>query len=494
MDDLLRPDLWDLIRPVLRPAQTAAENYLAANGYVEKFDARTYHESSAGWPLVTSERFFADGPPKWSSLFSLEPGKFSKILIADIPEFATALDGVLNLSRKDEGFRRAFSPLLWDDPKRQDWDTSITFLGLVGEILGRADALNLQSDEELLNLYRQVERGRFAEVLDGDVMVPLVLTGFDASEPVHLVDDYWLEPITEEVHRARALGVHDDVSQHIAAAATHAVVRRGARLINPHGSQGDSLGRFDVSDVVALTRHVMEAIHIATEQKAGYAQVLIRGESWVSWRGWHADLPHVYRAATVVGYPLSFDGGWNRPMKRISNTELDEVRLLVQSLGTSPKNVQLAARRCLRTTFRGDVEDEILDATIGIEALLSGEKDELTHRMSLRAAVALSDTFRSDAVYALMKQVYNQRSQIVHGTTPKNSLVRFEGTEFAANHMGVYLLRYLLKSRLLADEGWTPSSLDALIIERLGVPSDSALEGADDSSADSQSNEGGSAG
>jgi hypothetical protein len=130
--------------------------------------------------------------------------------------------------------------------------------------------------------------------------------------------------------------------------------------------------------------------------------------------------------------------------------------------------VQIAARRCFRSTFRADIEDEILDATIGIEALLSHGRDELTHRMSQRAAAALAGKFRSDAIYEILKQVYTQRSQIVHGSTPKNSKVRFGDSEYWTNHMGVFLLRELLRSHLLADEPWTPTSLDALIIERLG--------------------------
>ena len=167
-------------------------------------------------------------------------------------------------------------------------------------------------------------------------------------------------------------------------------------------------------------------------------------------------------------YPDDFERGWLKMKAPIPDADLAEIVRAVGALLDSPKNVQLASRRCLRAMYRNDIEDEILDATIGIEALLSQGRDELTHRMSLRAAAALANDYRSDAIYNLIKQVYGQRSQIVHGSTPKNSVVKFEDTEFGANHIGIFLLRQLLKSRLLAEEPWTAESLDALIIRRLG--------------------------
>lgn len=160
-------------------------------------------------------------------------------------------------------------------------------------------------------------------------------------------------------------------------------------------------------------------------------------------------------------------------MEPISNDDLGTIRTVLAALLNAPKNVQLASRRCLRTTFRDDIEDEILDATIGIEALLSHGRDELTHRMSLRAAAALAKDYRSDAIYNLVKQVYSQRSQIVHGGTPKNTKVKFEDGEFWTHHIGVLLLRELLRHYLTADVPWTAESLDALILERLGHTEDS---------------------
>lgn len=485
MSDLLRPDLWALVRPALAPARAAGLEYIASGRFYEKTDSRKYRESATGWPMVRAETFsmFTDGPPRWGSLFSLKAGELSKIVVDDIPELAAAVAGACDIASRDQEFAERLGHLgLTDDAERRDFDISWSIISIIGQILGRAEALGLESEHELEDLYRQVERGHFAGHLDGDIMVPLVLTNFEVEESFHLADEYWLEPMSEAVHRARAL--HDDyrdVSPLIAGAATHAVIRRDVSFVNPAGPLNVSGSPYDSSDTLAFVHHVLEAIHIVTGKKSGYAQVLVASDAWVSWRGWSGELPHLWNASTMQGYPDDFQNGWNREKEPISNAELGDIRTVLVALTASPKNVQLAARRCLRTTFRSDIEDEILDATIGIEALLSQDRDELTHRMSLRAAAVLADTYRPDAIYNIVKQVYGQRSQIVHGGTPKNSMVRFEKTEFWAHHMAVFLLRALLESYLSGNR-WTPASLDALIVQRLGRADEASRADSDPSS------------
>lgn len=55
----------------------------------------------------------------------------------------------------------------------------------------------------------------------------------------------------------------------------------------------------------------------------------------------------------------------------------------------------------------------------------------------------------------------------MHGTVPKNSLVKLGDQAFPANDIAVLLLRLLLRNYLLADEPWTPDSLDQLILGRM---------------------------
>lgn len=470
----IKPELWHIINSTLAEARAAGRAYLESGRYIDQVDAREYRENDQGWPLILADRTFAKGPPNWRSMFSVEPGKLARVLVDDVPALKQATQAALELATEDADVAAGLSYLygLADDRDRKVFYFKTDFLDIVGDILGRAEALGIgdQDEEALLELYLQVERGRFATELTGDIFIPLVLTAFDTTEPVQLLDGLWLQPMSEELQRARALQwmQSDAVSPHIAAAATHALVLRDRTFPNTMWPPEFKRGAERAPVPLETVDRVLETIHIVTGEKTGYAQVVVQSDAWASWQGWIGDLPHVWRAASIKAYPDDFDGGWLRPKEPISESDVAEIAVAVKTLAASPRNVLLAARRCFRSTFRSDIEDEIIDATIGIEALLSAERDELTHRMSQRAAAVLAGEFRTDAIYGILKQVYAQRSQIVHGSTPKNSKVRVADSEFWTNHIGVFLLRRLLRNYLLADDPWTPASLDALIIERLG--------------------------
>lgn len=474
---LLRPDFWEILRPALQPARAAGLAYLDSPRYASVTDERKYDESNEGWPLVVTSDIFAKGPPDWRQMFSTKPGRFAQVVVEDVPELAASMRAAIELAEDDHEFGQRLSYLHepGDAERRRFAELEFTFI--VGDILGRAEALGIEDEEGLRDLYRQIERGRFSDELEGDVLVPLVLTTFEAEQPVHLMDTFWLEPLSEEMHRARALSRSESaVSPLIAAAATHAVVQRDAKFPNVMYPPSFRRGQEPVPVPLETVHRVLECIHIVTGKKSGYAQVAVRSDRWVSWSGWVGDLPHVWRAAAIRAYPDDFEFGWLQPKEPISDAELTEIAAATKTLSASPKNVKLAARRCYRSTFRADIEDEILDATIGIEALLSADRDELTHRMSQRAAAALADEFRAEAIYDILKQLYGQRSTIVHGATPKNSIVQVGDSQMGTNHIGVFLLRVLLRNYLNAEKPWTPTSLDAMILRRIGREEDEAQE------------------
>lgn len=90
--------------------------------------------------------------------------------------------------------------------------------------------------------------------------------------------------------------------------------------------------------------------------------------------------------------------------------------------------------------------------------------------MSQRAAAALAEEYPPGNIYALLKQVYGQRSTIVHGNTPKSSTIKLGDRTFPASHVAILLLRLLLRSYLLSENPWTPESLDELVLERMERP------------------------
>ncbi|WP_272027919.1 HEPN domain-containing protein [Kocuria rosea] len=473
----IRPELWELVKSTLAPAREAGRAYIDSGRYVPKVELLKYKENDQGWPQVVKSRILSnnDGPPDWTRLFSQKAGALSYVLIDTVPELARAIQQVVELCKVDQTLGVGLS-FLWqeldDKPERQNLYVEIGFRQIVENILARAEALDIEDEDDLLDLYLQIERGRFSSTLSGDVIVPLVLTDLEVTESVQLVDDLWLEQLDEPMQRARAMDWQfpDQVSPWVAAAATHAIVKRNATFENtawpPNLRNGERRPPVPLDD---FDRFV-ECLQIVTGIKSGYAQILVRPRGWVE-DGWQHDLPPLWQAQTLRAYPEDMNKhGWLRRKKPISSAEVGEAVTMLPRLQQSPKNVRLAARRCRRTAFRHDLEDEIIDATIGIEALLGKDRDELTHRMSQRAAVALTGEYPPNAVYTLLKQVYGQRSMIVHGKTPKNPTVKLGDHTFQANHMAILLLRLLLRNYLLSEEPWTPDSLDELILKRMERP------------------------
>nr|WP_243732003.1 hypothetical protein [Nocardioides ochotonae] len=129
MEGLNRPDLWEILELALEPAREAGRAYVASGKYMEKEDARKYHESATGWPLVTADRIFADGGPKWSTLFSTKPGQFSKVLVADVPELKSAV--AWPVAGTNAGSSTSMSTEAYTGPRpRQSQTSSSTILGV----------------------------------------------------------------------------------------------------------------------------------------------------------------------------------------------------------------------------------------------------------------------------------------------------------------------------------------------------------------------------
>jgi hypothetical protein len=472
---LLRPDLWDLLLPAIKTARQAGREFVGTGRYVPRQSVTKYKENDSGWPQVTKDASWTgtkDGPVDWSELFGLSEGLFTHILVADVPELAKAVREISRRALDDDELMRGVSVLapLMDSEGRREQVEFETARRLIGTILNRADALGSETDDELRLIYRQIERTGFAKELTGDVIVPLVAVSFDANEPIQVDGNIWIERMTEADHRARAMLwlQQGNVSPYVAAGATHAVVLRDVRFSNRvHSLVTERELPPELSVDIAQT--VAEAVHIVAEKTTGYAQVLVRPHDWA--HSWMQDLPSLWSAWSGRVYPEGLnDRTWEKEMNPIPASETDEIVRITRALKAAPKNVQLAARRCRQTTFRNDAEDMVLDAAIGLEALVGKEPDALTHRMAQRAAIALADSIPPDNTYSLLKQFYGIRSKIAHGETPKRWKVKLGDREFNAVETGMLFLRMLLQNRLLADEPWDATSLDARMLEKFERP------------------------
>jgi len=424
-----------------------------------EFSANKY-----GWPSVIRSQILLDTPHPvdWSSVVSVNQDRLGSPTISAVPQLA---DLAAFIRMDDELAKRLTLPGIETSDLRERWLDHDT-LELVGDIVGRSVGLGADTDAELLAIYLERERAIFNAKLSVDVVVPILLTQFD-TEHFAISKDVRIERMDEATNASRAPHLHSTVNPFLQAAATHAVVLSGLEIANPgpgprsatRGSQIDSR----IADVA------FQAIEIASSTPVGYAQILLRPIGWSD--GWTHDLPPIETVNTVRRYPPAFDEqGWNTAGRSIALSGLTTLPKIFENLSRALPRVELAARRLFQSDLRVDEDDILIDACIGIEALLGEGRDELTHRMSLRAAAALSTGSASAdprAIYDLTKKVYAERSTVVHGGIRKKQTIRLGDQEFSTPRSAWVLLRYLLLSALEADEPWTPAGLDGRLFDSL---------------------------
>ncbi len=85
-----------------------------------------------------------------------------------------------------------------------------------------------------------------------------------------------------------------------------------------------------------------------------------------------------------------------------------------------PDPVNVALRRFNFSVERSQVEDKMIDLMIAFEALLLNEEGSPTHKLALRFAKLLGNTFEERmTLYKEMKGFYKIRSKIVHGESTR---------------------------------------------------------------------------
>jgi len=480
---LLRPDLWELLLPAIKAARQAGRDFAAGNSFVPRQPLVAYWQNDAGWPQVTKDTpglGVKSDLIDWSELFDVNDNRFTRVLVANVPSLAEALQEISRRALEDPELLLGVSilaPLMTgrDEAEVRGQAEFEIARRLVGTILNRADALGAETDDELRAIYQQLEPARFAKELSGDIVVPLVAVSFESNDPVQIDGDVWIERLTEADHRVRALNwlQQDGVSPWVAAGATHAVVVRGVTIPNTLRFLNEHIPFELFEDTV---RNTTEAVRIVTEKATGYAQVLVRPDGWAP--EWMQDLPPLWPAWSGRAYPDILNGRqWANEMAPIDAGQTADVTRIAKALKAAPKNVQMAARRLRRTTFRDSAEDQVLDVAIGIEALVGKEVDALTHRMAQRAAIALAHRIPAAATYNLLKQFYNIRSAIAHGSEPKSWTVKLGHDELNGVQIGMFLLRELLQTRLLGDDPWDAGSLDERMLESFGrTPDDDEVD------------------
>jgi len=464
--------LWTMTLAAVRAADRVTAEHLADDGYCSRVEVPEVGRYDSGWPRLSRSFGVPDkGPPQRSSLFGTTQSILRPFAYDDVPELVGLIQYV--------GQRPDLRARLTSDRvgERQDWLIDFEAAQLPLTLLDRMYAVGAHDDVALLALYRERETAWLSDRLPVERVFPLALTALDLDEALVIDDRTRIEPLDDGTHAARAprsTGGLDAVPAPVIDAATHAIIITD-EIENP-GPGGRIFGTGRQLDLrVDQAELICQALRVLTAQGLGFAQLLLRPLGWAD--SWTHNLPAMEVHGTVRRYPDWFDNyGWLRPPDPLPRDLVGRLPAVVSGLSTSDGNVQLAARRLSQARLRNDEDDRIIDACIGLEALLSKDRDELSHRLSLRAAAALSshptEPWRASVVYAAMKRIYEHRSTVVHGGSVKPAKRTFSVGSLSLPNgpLACRLLGQLLLDVLERPGGWTPDSLDAVILARLDTP------------------------
>jgi hypothetical protein len=471
----LDDELWANLSAAVHAVHIAAETYLAGpNVWSPKVTMPKIGTFEGGWPKLDSRRYSIgeDGPVDLAALFGLQRDTLHPLAYSDVPELATLIDFAQNQPKIKEAFRIPGDEKI--DAAVSSQLFAVQVAGLALSVLERWVALGTAATD-LMAVYCEVERGVLQPTLQAELLVPLTLAALDLVEPLVVSDQVRIEPIDDptQASRAEELAGIIAVPQPLVGAATHMAVVTGVELSNRPRWQRvwqSNFGELPLDEVDLLC----EALRVVTERPIGFTQVLLRPLGWAD--RWVLDLPPLIKVSTQRSYPPDFDNyGWLRPKRHISADSLSRLPAVFGGLKSAPERTRLAARRLSLASLRSFADDQTIDACIGLEALLGKDRDELSHRLSLRAAAVLShrahDPLSAPFVYAMSKTGYDHRSAVVHGTnSQKKASVSLGDRTWPTNSVAKFLLRQLLLDQLERPTPWTPGSLDELVLKALNLP------------------------
>lgn len=115
------------------------------------------------------------------------------------------------------------------------------------------------------------------------------------------------------------------------------------------------------------------------------------------------------------------------------------------------RNLYFALKRFNRCMLRNEDDDMAIDATIGLESLLSGgTKGEITYTISNRIPIVFTQNhnnmYNPKVCRRIMKKIYNYRSLVVHGGTikEKDKYYEINSSKVEIEKIAVDFLRYTL--------------------------------------------------
>jgi hypothetical protein len=473
------PHLWELTKAAVREGKRLLDELRERNAYIgEYLHYPILSRLENGFPsvhhqLLTRKTDYTDAFGLKASSNVQLPGPY--YAFEGIQPFVEVIEYVLS----HEDLRAYMGP---PSPYRTDRKLVLLATGLfITEILNRYlhlyDVEGDIDEKKLLPIFLQMETPPFEKELPIEILVPIVLTGFDVEEPIELSSEMRIEKLSDQDHLARVpyLPMGSAVNNVVLSAATHALVLTGRRMkLECRWSYPyQDVNTYPLDEIECF----FEALRLVTGYDTGYAQVVIRPLGWAI--EYTASLPPLLPGPTIRQYPQQFDDrGWIGERPTVTD---DDVRLTGQVatalVELEPgERVALAARRFSFSKLRVREDDRIIDLCIALEALAGDEEGikAAIHRLARRVAAIQALSQRPILppleVYTSVRKIFNYRNLVVHAKRSRRAEEDFTTSiprlsePVSPTALAEFYVRIVLLALLEQPRWQEPSVIDAEIM------------------------------
>lgn len=323
-------------------------------------------------------------------------------------------------------------------------------------------------DNHFLRVYLPLEHYYYRDELTCDIWVPLVgLDCTSAKKLGNLTPEVSLAVMSESFQEDRAASLAGKtVDRQLAGFATHALHFAGWSFRNDNYWVTRELLRSYSNVPLHWADQFLAAVRTSLDLRTGYCQVVYEPREWVT--QYVAGRPGLESTVTRR-YPVDF-ASFNPSEQAVA--QLDDGADLLRLYGSLRvnwnENLGLACRRLNSCYLRDNEEDALVDASIGLEALLLDGQGEMTYKIALRSG-ALGRLVGEDAETRVeaarqTRAMYGKRSRIVHGAAAnlqeRRTLLGREVWRDQAVSDGVGLLRRAIYILAAHPEYSDPTRID----------------------------------
>ncbi|EPY2271874.1 hypothetical protein ACXAUS_000672 [Clostridium sporogenes] len=289
-----------------------------------------------------------------------------------------------------------------------------------------------------------------------DIYVPICLATFE-DDIIKLSEQIEIVRISDDIQKSRQKACSYEMNNEdwVAACATHMIVLHNYHFKNTELFSINSATQDYNAYPLHMIDIIMAAIRIITGYTIGYEQILTYPIDWID--GFCADLIPLYGSKGHFVNPKEIEKFWmHLSISKVNCEQAEHIQTLYSSIIECDKdakkgNLLFALKRFNRCMLRNENDDMAIDATIGLEALLSGgTKGEITYTISNRMPIVFShensDIYLPTNCRSIMKKIYNYRSKIVHGggIKDKDKYYELNGRKIEVEKIAVDFLRYSL--------------------------------------------------